>query len=85
MIQGQFSIFLHKNIHFGYSLESTRRSSFNKHLNIMDIWHIMSKSSSEPHHEKTCLGHMQTTKVISTFVVRCLDSIMSLVSIFAVS
>ena len=37
----------------------------------------------EPHHEKTCLCHMRTTKVqimrslISTFIVRCLDSISS--------
>ena len=46
--------------------------------------------SYEPRHEKTCLYHMRTTKVqislgirslISTFVVRCLDSRIPLVSI----
>ena len=40
-------------------------------------------------HDKTCLYLMRTTKVqislISTCVVRCLDSIISLVSIFACS
>ena len=46
----------------------------------------------EPRHEKTCLCHMRPTKVqislrslISTFVVHCLDSIVSLVSIFVIS
>ena len=46
----------------------------------------------EPHHEKTCLCHMQTTKVqislrslISTFVVHCLDSIILLVSLSKIS
>ena len=48
----------------------------------------------EPHHEKTCLCHIANNKgadqpahpgsLISTFVVRCLDSI-SLVSAFAIS
>ena len=48
---------------------------------------------TEPRHEKTCLCHMQTTKaqmslrirLTSTFVVRCLDSIISLVSISDIS
>ena len=51
-----------------------------------------SKILYEPRHEKTCLGHMRTIKVqislssvISAYVVRCLDSLISLVSIFAIS
>ena len=44
----------------------------------------------EPRHEKTCLCHMLTTKahprsLISAFVVRCLDSIIHLVSISKIS
>ena len=46
----------------------------------------------EPRHEKTCLCHMRTTKaqislrsLISAFAVRCRDSIISLISIFAIS
>ena len=43
----------------------------------------------EPHHEKTCFCQKRPTKVqislISTFVVRCLDSIISLVSISKIS
>ena len=44
---------------------------------------ILSKSPivNQPRHEKTCLCHMRTTKAqISTCVVRCLDSIIPLVS-----
>ena len=43
----------------------------------------------EPHHEKTCLCHMRTTKVqislISTFVVCYLDSIVPLLAIVEIS
>ena len=40
----------------------------------------------EPRHEKTWLHHMRPTMVqISTFIVRCLESIISLVSTFAIS
>ena len=48
----------------------------------------------EPRHEKTCLCHMRIKRVdqpahprslISVFVVRCLDSIISLVSISKIS
>ena len=48
----------------------------------------------EPRHDKTCLCHMRTTKMqmslhirglISAFVVRCLDSIIPLVSISKIS
>ena len=44
----------------------------------------------EPHHEKTCLCHMRTTKVhlrslISAFVVRCLASIIPLLAIAQIS
>ena len=43
----------------------------------------------EPHHEKICLCYMHTTKaqirLISTFVVGCLDSIIALVSISEIS
>ena len=40
----------------------------------------------EPRHENTCFCHMRTTKAqISTFVIRCLDSIISLVSISEIS
>ena len=51
---------------------------------------LLLKSLFEPYHEKTCLCHMQTTKVhpcslISAFVVRCIDSIIPLVSIPKIS
>ena len=48
----------------------------------------------EPHHEKTCFCHMLPTKaqislhirsLISAFVIRCLDSIISVVSICKIS
>ena len=47
-------------------------------------------SFNEPCHEKTCFSHMRATKVdlrslISTFVVCCLDSIISLVFISEIS
>ena len=71
---------------------------------VVRIWHkthfLISRKSvhgtwmprpvpSEPHHEKTCLCHMRTTKaqishprsLISAFVVHCLDSIIPLVSL----
>ena len=37
----------------------------------------------EPRHEKTCFNHVRS--LISTFVVRCLNSIISLVSISKIS
>ena len=47
---------------------------------------VVSPTLVEPCHEKTCLCHMRTTKAqISAFVVCCLDSIISLVSILAIS
>ena len=42
----------------------------------------------EPHHEKTCFWHNQPAhpgSLISTFVVRCLDSVIPLVSISKIS
>ena len=57
------------------------------------IWHktsfLMTWLIYEPRHEKTCFSHMRTTKaqnrlrrsLISTFAVRCLDTIIPLVSV----
>ena len=39
----------------------------------------------EPRHEKTCFCHMRTTKAQIAFLVHCLDSIISLVSISEIS
>ena len=40
----------------------------------------------EPQHEKTCFCHMRTTKaLISTFVVRCLDSTIPILAIPKIS
>ena len=40
----------------------------------------------ESRHKKTCFLHMRTTKtLISAFVIRCLDSIMPLVSVYEIS
>ena len=61
------------------------------------IWHIQVFSCfnlkpNEPRHEKTCLCCMRTTKeqislrsLISTFVVRCLDSLLPLLAISEIS
>ena len=53
-----------------------------------------SSSKNEPRNDKTCLCHMQTTKVqinlrirglISAFVIRCLDNIKPLLAIAKIS
>ena len=64
---------------FNYSFEDNKR---------------MVRHKIEPHHEKICFYLMRTTKaqislrirsLISAFIVRCLDSIISLVSISEIS
>ena len=46
---------------------------------------VIEPTHDEPPHEKTCLCHMRTTKhprsLISSFIVPCLDSIISLLAI----
>ena len=76
----------------------SRHYACNRHITELLIKVLKSDSikeglfTNELHHEKTFFCHMWTTKMqislrslISTFVVRCLDSIISLVSIFAIS
>ena len=41
--------------------------------------------SYEPRHEKTCICHMRTTKAQISLCIRCLDSIIPLVSISEIS
>ena len=56
-----------------------------------DHGHHYLENYYEPRHEKTCLCNMRITKaqvslhIISAFVVRCLDSIIPLVSISEIS
>ena len=57
---------------------------FNLHLAIIKDSYIL---TFEPRHEKTCLwhGNMHPHSLISTFFVRCLDSIIPLLAIAKIS
>ena len=78
-----------------YSIQNVSNNilPIQKFMQVFSFWGDKSfkgKSNSGPHHEKTCLCNMRTTKahprsLISAFVVRCLDSIIPLVSISTIS
>ena len=62
------------------------------HFTLKDMYKILRKylKSSrllliEPRHEKTCFCHVHPRSLTSTFVVRCLDSIIPLVAIAKIS
>ena len=49
IIKGLFSLFLHKNIHCGYSLESPQRGNFNEYTPHM-LWVLIRITSLSTHY-----------------------------------